>query len=173
MKMPSSRPALFGAYGAFLLISLLAGFKPGIAVGENLAIFVWKMLGVLPPAFIFVGLLEVWVKRETVEKHMGKGSGLKGYFWALLLAGTAVGGIYVSLPVAAILYKKGASLGLLFTYVNASMICKIPMTLLEISCLGLPFTLVRYLVSLPVLILASTLMGRFLEKRGYGFSEPS
>lgn len=160
------------SYCLFLLGSLLLDFGPGVAVGENLLAFLWKMMGILPPAFVLVGLLEVWVKKETVERHMGKGAGALGYLWALVLAGTAVGGIFVSLPLAAILYRKGASLSLLLAYVNASMICRIPMTLVEISSLGMKFTLVRYGVSLPMLLVGSSLMGTFLERRGNGIQEP-
>lgn len=172
MKGKYIRFLFFVSYGLFLIGSFLMDFRPGIAVGENLLAFVWKMMGVLPPAFVLVGLLEVWVKKETVERHMGKEAGIRGYLWALLLAGTTVGGIYISLPIAAILYRKGASLSLLFAYVNASMICKIPMTLLEISCLGMKFTLVRYCVSLPLLLAGSALMGHFLDRRGYGIRQP-
>ncbi len=39
-----------------------------------------------------MGLFEVWVKRETVEKHLGEGSGFKGHLWAIVLASTMGGG---------------------------------------------------------------------------------
>ena len=42
--------------------------------GENLL----EMASVLPPIFILLGLLDVWVERETMVRYMGEGSGLKG-----------------------------------------------------------------------------------------------
>ncbi len=51
------------------------------------------MLGVIPPIFILLGLLDTWVPREKVVNHLGAGSGLRGlslatapvkpilYFW--------------------------------------------------------------------------------------------
>lgn len=171
--MKKSLGMLFAVpYALFLVISLSMGFEPGRAVGMNLLTFTRDMVKVIPPAFLLMGLFDVWVKKETVERHMGPGSGVRGYLWALLLAGTGVGGIYVSLPLSAMLYRKGASLGLLFAYINASMICKIPMTLFEISFLGFKFTLVRYLVSLPLLFAASALIGCLLERRHYAIREP-
>ena len=33
----------------------------------------FEMLSVVPPIFILLGLLDVWVKRETMVKYMGEG----------------------------------------------------------------------------------------------------
>ena len=155
------------AYVLFLIISLLSGFNPGKEIGYNFVSFSLDMLKILPGAFILIGLFEVWVKKATVEKHLGKESGIKGYIWAILLAGTTVGGIYVALPVAYSLYGKGARLSVIFTYIGASAICRIPMALFEASFLGIKFTVIRLLVSLPLVILASMLLGNYLTKRNY------
>ncbi|ETR67135.1 MAG: hypothetical protein OMM_11917 [Candidatus Magnetoglobus multicellularis str. Araruama] len=64
------------------------------------------MLTILPVAFVLIGLFDVWVPKEVIESHMGMGSGIKGYLWAILLAGLTVGGIYVAFPVAHALHKK-------------------------------------------------------------------
>jgi uncharacterized membrane protein YraQ (UPF0718 family) len=42
------------------------------------------MLLVIPPIFILLGLLDVWVPKEKV-KFMGEGSGLKGVLLAIFL----------------------------------------------------------------------------------------
>ena len=85
----------------------------------------------------------------------------------ILLAGTTVGGLYVAFPVAHSLYKKGAGLSVIFTYIGAAAICRIPMTIFEASFLGIKFTLIRWLVSLPLIIVASMMFGNYLSKRGY------
>ena len=36
------------------------------------------MLLVMPPIFVLLGLLDVWVPREMLIRYMGKGSGLNG-----------------------------------------------------------------------------------------------
>ena len=129
------------------------------------------MLRIVPFAFILIGLFEVWVPKHVVERHLGEQAGLRAHLWAILLAGTTVGGLYVSFPVAAALQKKGARLTFLFTYVGASGVCRIPMTLFEASFLGLPFTLIRYAVAIPLIILSSELLGRYLEQRHFLIQE--
>ena len=155
------------AYIAFILFSFITGFDPGKQIGKNFVIFLVDMLKILPCAFILIGLFEVWVKKETVEKHFGKESGIRGYIWAVLLAGTTVGGLYVAFPVAYSLYNKGAKLSVIFTYIGASAICRVPMTIFEASFMGIKFSAIRLLVSLPLVIISSILLGDYLEKRNY------
>lgn len=159
------------AYIVFIVISFLIGFKPGRRIGENFIEFSIYMLKLLPCAFILIGLFEVWVKRETIEKHFGKESGIMGHIWAILLAGTTVGGLYVAFPMAYSLHSKGARLSVIFTYIAASAICRIPMTVFEISFMGIKFSAIRLLVSLPLVIISSTLLGDYLEKRNYKIME--
>ncbi len=78
------------------------------------------MLKILPCAFILIGLFEVWVKKEIIEKHLGEESGIKGYMGAILLAGTIAGGLLVAFPVAYSMYNKGAKLSVIFTYIYRS-----------------------------------------------------
>jgi len=157
-------------YACFVGVSLLKGYAPGVAMARNLASFSIDMFRVLPCAFVLIGLFEVWVKPQTVERHLGQGSGVRGYFWAVLLAANTVGGVYVAFPVAEALYRKGARWSVILTYVAAAGICRVPMTIFEASFLGLPFSLVRLGVSLPLVILTSALLGRYLDRIGYRMS---
>jgi len=159
------------AYFLFIILSWITGFAPGKEIGANLFDFSLEMLRILPCAFILIGLFEVWVKKETVARHLGGDSGMKGHLWAVLLAGTTIGGVYVALPVAYSLYSKGARLTIILTYIGASAICKIPMAIFETSFLGLKFTIIRLLVSLPLVILSSILLGNYMTKRGYKIME--
>ncbi|KPK22604.1 MAG: hypothetical protein AMK69_19465 [Nitrospira bacterium SG8_3] len=165
------RTAGLSCYFIFIVLSFALGFSPGKAIGYNLFSFSLDMLKVLPCAFILIGLFEVWVKRETVEKHFGEEAGIKGYIWAVLLAGTIVGPLYVALPLAYSLHRKGARLGVIFTYIGASAICRIPMAIFEVSFLGLKFTAIRFLVSIPLVILSSKILGEYLSKGGYQISD--
>jgi uncharacterized membrane protein YraQ (UPF0718 family) len=163
--------AVILAYAVFIIVSLVLGFDPGKEIGRNFGSFAMEMLQILPCAFILIGLFEVWVKPETVGKQLGKGSGIRGYLWAVLLSCTTVGGLYIAFPVAYSLYNKGAKLGVIFTYIGASAICRIPMAVFEASFLGIKFTLIRLLVSLPLVILTSAMLGNYLTKRGYKIVE--
>ncbi len=155
------------SYIAFISLSFIVGFAPGEQIGNNFKYFSIAMIKMLPCAFILIGLFEVWVKKETVEKHLGKESGIRGYTWGVLLAGTTVGGLYVAFPVAYSLYNKGAKLSVIFTYLGASAICRVPMTIFETSFMGIKFSIIRWSVSLPLLILSSFLLGNYLEKKKY------
>ena len=167
------RIAILAGYAVFIAISWILGFDPGQEVSQNFATFAVDMLKIVPCAFILIGLFEIWVKRETVERHLGKESGIMGYLWAVLLAGTTVGGVYIAFPVAYSLHSKGAKLGVIFTYIGASAICRIPMTLFEASFLGIKFTAVRLLISLPLVIITSKILGDYLTRRNYKLSQPS
>jgi len=158
-------------FALFVLFSLGFGFEPGERIAANFALFSLDMLRVLPCAFILIGLFEVWVRRETVERHLGEGSGWRGHFWAVVLSGTTVGGLYVAFPVAYSLFSKGARLGVVFAYVGASAICRVPMAIFETSFMGAKFTAIRLLVSIPIVIVTSELLGRYLTKRSYAIAD--
>jgi len=166
------RIVVISSYVVFLIISWAFGFNPGKEISHNFASFSVDMFKILPCAFILIGLFEVWVRRETVEKHLGERSGIRGYIWAVLLAGTTVGGLYVAFPVAYSLYSKGAKLSVIFTYLGAAAICRVPMTIFEASFMGIKFTTIRLLVSLPLVIVTSMLLGNYLTKRNYKIDLP-
>ena len=161
--------ALVG-YLAFIAISAVIDSSPGKQIGSNFIYFWTDLIKVLPFAFVLIGLFEVWVKRETVERHLGEESGTRGYLWALVLSGITVGGVFVAFPVAYSLHKKGAALGVIFTYIGSSAVCRIPMNLFELSFMGIKFTAIRLAVSLPLVILSSVLLSRYLKKQNYEIS---
>jgi uncharacterized membrane protein YraQ (UPF0718 family) len=149
----------------------VSGFGPGREIGHNFASFSLDMLKILPCAFILIGLFEIWVKRETIERHFGEKSGIRGYLLGILLASTTVGGLYVAFPVAYSLYSKGAKLSVIFTYIGASAICRVPMTIFEASYLGVNFSAIRLLVAIPLVVITSMLLGDYLTKRNYKITE--
>lgn len=125
------------------------------------------MIRILPCAFIVIGLFEVWVPREKVEKHLGYLGGWRGYFWAIVLAGTMAGGLMVALPVSSVLFRKGARLSVIFTFLSAAAVVRIPMTLFEASLLGIKFTTIRWLASLPLIIIYSLWLEKYLVKQNF------
>ena len=170
MNIPGKHAWTLGAaalFGSFVAVSAWSGSAPGQQIGRNFALFFGRMVRILPCVFVLIGLFDVWVSRETVERHFGRGSGPLAYLWAVLLAGTVVGGLHVALPVGHALYVKRARLGVVLTYLSASAVCRVPMTLFEASFLGWRFTSVRFVVSLPLLVLASAILGGYLEHGGY------
>ena len=165
------RIAYISTYVLFLVVSFILGYNPGKEIAFNFISFLVYMLKILPCAFILIGLFEVWVKKETIEKHLGKESGIRGYAWVILLAGTIAGGLLVAFPIAYSLYNKGAKLSIVFSYIGAAAICRVPMTLYEVSFMGVKFTIIRLLISLPLVIITSILLGNYLTKRNYKMVE--
>ena len=162
---------IFLAFLLFLGISYIIDFSIGERMGENFMIFAKDMIKILPPAFILIGLFDVWVSRETIEKNFGKASGIKKYIYSILLAATTVGGTFVAFPVANSLYHKGANYSSIFTYVTAASIVMIPMSIMEASILGLKFTLIRLGISLPLVIISAVLLGNYFDNINYKLPE--
>ena len=94
---------------ALFVLSFVFDIGWGKESAKYFGINFWEMIQIVPAAFVLIALFDQWVKREYVVKQLGQTSGLKGYVWALILAGVSVGGVYVMFPLAASLRKKGAS----------------------------------------------------------------
>ena len=154
-------------YAIFVLVSFQKGFSPGKQICFNFFSFAVAMLKVLPFAFILIGLFDVWVKKETVEKHLGEGSSVISYFWMILLASTTAGGLYVAFPIAYALYNKGAKLSVIFTYIGAAAVARIPMAIFEASFMGIKFTTIRLFTSVPLVIITAILLGNYLTKKNF------
>lgn len=107
-----------------------------------------EMISVIPPIFILLGLLDVWVDRATMMKYTGKGSGIKGVLIAFLLGSAAAGPLYAAFPVAGVMLKKGSSLFNVFIFIGAWSTTKIPMLTFEAANLGFAFTLTRLALSI-------------------------
>ncbi|MBU9888373.1 MAG: hypothetical protein KTQ49_00705 [Candidatus Omnitrophica bacterium] len=153
-------------YGAVILWAFLTGYQPGQQIGRDFVTFSGDLFKVMPPVFVLIGLFEVWVSSEDVEKHCGKNSGSVGFLWAVLLASTTVGGAQMAFPVAYALHRKGARLAVIFTYVGAAAICRIPMTTFEATFLGPKFTVIRWGISLPLVIGTAIFLERYGTKQG-------
>lgn len=106
-----------------------------------------EMLSFIPPIFVLLGLLDVWVDREKFTRHMGPESGIKGTMLAILLGTAAAGPLYVAFPIAGMLIRKGTSLLNVFIFIGAWSTIKLPMTLFEASSIGLKYTLIRLVIN--------------------------
>jgi uncharacterized membrane protein YraQ (UPF0718 family) len=164
-KKKSKRAYIFiGLYTAFIILSHIFSWNPGIQMGDSFKFFALDMLKILPAAFILVGLFMVWVDRKTIEKYFGEASGIMGHLAAILLACTTLYPFIVVIPMAAALMKKGARLGIVITFLGATAICRIPMSIFESTFLGIKFTIIRYIVALPLIVISSYAIERIAGK---------
>ena len=142
--------------------SYFIGFKPGLVIYSNFKEFFIEMISFIPFIFIIIGLFDVWVPKEMLEKHIGRESGVKGIFLVILLAMLQAGPLYGAFPVTYILFKKGASVRNIFIYLGAFSSMKLPMLGIEIGYLGIKFTILRTLISLPLFICIGFIMEKIL-----------
>lgn len=158
---------LFVTFLIFSFVSWLVSFEFGLRMWDNFLVFAVDMVLIIPPAFVLIGLFDVWAKRETIEKHFGRTHNPLRFIWSILLASTTVGGTFVAFPVANALYHKNAKLSSIFTYVTSASLFMIPMTIMEATMLGIQFTLIRLLASIPFIITGSILLEKYFEKTHY------
>jgi len=117
--------------------------------------FFVEMIWILPAVMILVGLFMVWVSKDMVVKYLGRTSGIKGFFLALLFGALPTGPLYVAFPMAAALMKKGARISNIIVFLSAWACIKIPQEMVELQFLGLKFMALRLiLISIFVAIMA-------------------
>lgn len=159
-------------FAIFVLVSFIIQYQPGQEITDKFKDSLIEMITFIPFLFIIVGLFDVWVSKEKIQTHIGPGSGLKGILLVILLAMLQAGPLYGAFPVAYMLFKKGASIRNIFIYLGAFASLKIPMLGIEIAYLGIKFTLVRTLVSLPLFIGIGYIMEWYLKDKNFVIKEP-
>ena len=153
-------------YRAFLVVlacvGLLTLFNRAIgtkALSISAHSFV-EMLFIIPPIFVLLGLLDVWVPRESMVKYMGEGSGLRGVLLSLFIGSAAAGPLYAAFPVSAVFMKKGVGFSNIMIFIGAWSTTKIPMVLFEFESLGKAFALTRLIVDVPGIIIIALLLNK-------------
>jgi len=160
------------AFTVFVAVSFSIDYYPGKSIfKEQFYSFFKEMILFLPIMFILIGLGDVWINREKVEKHIGKDSGLKGIILVIFLSMAQAGPLYGAFPVTYLLWKKGASIRNIFIYIGAFCTIKIPMITFEIGFLGWKFSILRTLLSLPIIILIAIIMEKYLKNRKFEVHE--
>jgi uncharacterized membrane protein YraQ (UPF0718 family) len=164
MKSLLKRYRIFLAVLGLLLILSIINWELGMKAFGIAAFSFKEMLLVIPPIFILLGLLDVWVPRETMIKYMGEGSGLKGILLAFFIGSAAAGPLYGAFPVAGVFMKKGVKFSNILIFIGAWSTTKIPMLLFEYAALGFRFALTRLLVDIPGIILIAYASVKLLSK---------
>lgn len=157
-------------YRFFFLIAAVLGIitvfnqQAGLRALQNSAFQLKQMFFVIPPIFLLLGLLDVWVPKTTMVKYMGEGSGLKGILLAFFIGSAAAGPLYGAFPVAAVFMKKGVKFLNLLIFIGAWSTTKIPMFLFELESLGVKFAVTRLLVDIPGIIIISYALARIIPR---------
>lgn len=161
---------LLKRYRAFLIL-LAMNIALGVAmpeIGRSSATItknnLLEMLSIIPPIFILLGLLDVWVDRATMIRYTGKGSGVRGVLISFVLGSAAAGPLYAAFPVASVMLKKGSSVFNVLVFLGAWSTTKIPMLTFEAANMGLRYMLTRLSMSVVGILLIAVLTDRLLTK---------
>jgi len=137
------------------------------ALGRDVVNFTGKnfreMLLILPPVFVLLGLMEVWVPRETMTRLMGDDSGLRGMALSVFLGAAAAGPLYGAFPIAIVLTRKGASLRNVLMFIGSWSTLKIPMFLFETAALGPRWSITRWFASLVGIVVITFIIEKSLK----------
>lgn len=123
-----------------------------------------EMFMVLPPIFILLGLLDVWVPKDTMVRFMGEDSGIVGILLSIFLGSAAAGPLYGAFPVAAVFMKKGVKLTNIFIFIGAWSTTKLPMFLFEIASLGSKFAFTRLAINIPGILIIAYIVKALLKE---------
>jgi uncharacterized membrane protein YraQ (UPF0718 family) len=135
------RDAMLGAGG--LLLTVLPQLAAGLLIG---------------------GLIHQLVSQEQVARLLGEESGLRGLFLAMLAGTVTPGGPFTSFPLVHALWIAGADAGALIAYLSAwALIGLNRLIVWELPFMGIEFTTLRFLASLPLPIVAG-LTARWLVR---------
>jgi len=110
-----------------------------------------------------VGLVQVWISRDTVARLLGQEGGVKALLIAAACGTLLIGPPYVIFPLLMTIRNQGARWAVV-TIVLAAYAVKLPMIPLEVGFLGWPFSLGRSILTLlfafPTGLLVERLMTR-------------
>ena len=164
MKAFLARYKAFFIVLAFLALYGSFNVEVGKKVVETTIYQLREMVLVIPPIFILLGLLDVWVPKQTMVRFMGEKSGLKGILLALFIGSAAAGPLYGAFPVAAVFMKKGVKFTNILIFLGAWSTTKIPMFLFEVASLGPVFAITRLLIDIPGIIIIAYLLSALMPK---------
>jgi len=122
-----------------------------------------SMLKIVPPIFLLIGLLDIWIPRETMIKLMGEKSGLLGILIAFIIGTMSAGPLVGAFPVAQIMLKKGARYSNVLFFLMIWASAKLPILFYQATTLGLKFTLVINITLIIVYLIGTKIVERLLK----------
>jgi len=144
---------------------LIFDINKGLSAINTINYSIKEMILVIPPVFILLGLMDVWVPREVMVKHMGENSGFKGIILSILLGSFAAGPLYGAFPIASVFMKKGVKFTNVLIFIGAWSTTKIPMFLFEAASLGQRFAIIRLLLDIPGVIIIAYVLNSLISQK--------
>lgn len=131
-----------------LILSAIKDLKKtrdALKVSGKMALTVFPVLFLI---FILMGVISVFVSKETIALWLGSGKGLLGIILGEFVGTFALIQPAAVFPFAGALLNKGASYGAIFGFVMTAILIGISTLPVEIKFFGKRFTIVRNLLTL-------------------------
>lgn len=146
---------------------VLAAFIQGglLQVAQGFMISGQKLLEVMPLviiAFLVAGLVSVSIPKTIVSRWLGPEAGWKGPFLGSLVGAMVPGGPFFFYPLMATLTLAGANVGTMISFVAAKTLWNFARIPMEIAFVGPELTLIRFIITFPIPILAGAAVNVFL-----------
>ena len=167
---PSSERTTLILAGVVLLLAGLAWNRGGWELASEGLLggirTLVRMSPLLIAAFLIAGLIQIFLTQENVSRWLGAESGWRGILLACASGSLVPGGPFIYYPIAATLFRAGASLGVVVAFVSAKNLWPLVRLPLEFALLGPRLTLVRLAVTLLVPPLLGFLTQELLGHQG-------
>ena len=156
--------------GWYFLISVIALYIISFFINSKVAskglnyalkIFI-KIIPIFVLIYALLVLIGLFVKPKQLAKHMGQGSGVKGWTIAVVAGILSSGPIYMWYPLLNELQKHGVKNGLIATFLYNRAV-KPALLPLIIYYFGLKFTIVLTIVMIGISILQGAIIDKFVE----------
>lgn len=117
------------------------------------------LLAYLPGFFLLLGIVEVLLPERWVVHRLGKESGWQGSATSFLLGAFIPGPIYIAFPIAAVMLRTGVSKFNVALFISAWSF-NIIEEIFELQFLGARFMALRFLVSIPFIVIIAAVLHR-------------
>ncbi|HBO16422.1 MAG: hypothetical protein UR69_C0003G0033 [Candidatus Moranbacteria bacterium GW2011_GWE2_35_2-] len=148
------------------VVYLIAIFVDKSFVLSSFNKFVQTLIELLPILVLVFGVIfivNIFLNPETIKKHLGHDSGLKGWFYASLGSVLIVSPPYVIFPLLGQLKKHGMKYSLMAVFLGNRNVQPAFLPVM-VYYFGLPFTVVISVYILIFSVLSGIVMGRVMEE---------
>jgi uncharacterized membrane protein YraQ (UPF0718 family) len=131
------------------LASILVGIGYWHGSGQHLTglrtafQMLFQIMPLLVFALIVAGMIQVLIPNETIARWLGEESGWRGIMIGTVAGGLSPGGPFVSLPVAAGLFRAGSGVGTTVAYLTGWSLWAVTRVPMEVGILGWKLTFMR------------------------------
>lgn len=146
---------------------VINGWDATVAVVFEDAGLILSIMPKLAASLLIAGAVIAMLPREMVARWLARSSGMRGFGLAQLGGMLIPGGPLTIFPVALSLLRSGADVGLVVTFVTSWLFLGFNRILVwEVPILGAEFAFARYLIGLPLPIIAGLVARLILHAVG-------